>query len=114
MCAISADGSEKKEETMPYIKPEKKVALSIPLISMVSGLIRGFSLDDRYGAANYIVTRIIAHSLKPSEGWSYISLSRAIAVLEDAAHEMRRRLLDPYEDAARKKNGDLPEYENKE
>lgn len=37
----------------------------------------------------------------------YTSISNAVSALEDAAHELRRRFLDPYEDKQRKKNGDI-------
>lgn len=40
-------------------------------------------------------------------GKSYQVISDAIAALEDAAHELRRRVLDPYEDTKILANGDL-------
>lgn len=84
------------------------------------------------GDANYIACRFVLESMKPATGWSYHSLSDAIKILDtcpqlisdafevieeamydcisvclDAAHEIRRRLLDPYEDTAIRKNGDM-------
>ena len=64
----------------------------------------------RTGTTNYVITRIVTRALKPSDGWSYSSISRAIAVLNDAAMEMHRRLMDVREDYAIKENGDIPEY----
>jgi len=63
------------------------------------------------GTANYVISSIIADVMKPTTGWTYSSLSRALAVFRDAEAEMRRRLLDPYEDKAIERNGDIPEYE---
>ena len=40
----------------------------------------------------------------------YTELSDAIAVFGDIQHELRRRLLDPYEDEAIEKNGDVYEF----
>ena len=99
---------------MPYIASPFRPHLDPAIDEIVSSLRGHFSFDVRHGAANYVISRIIARSLKPDAGWGYSSLSRAVAVLEDAAAEMRRRLFDPYEDAARINNGDLPEYEQKQ
>lgn len=64
------------------------------------------------GAVNYTVSRLVAAAMRPEEGWSYTSLSEAIGVLRDAAGEMQRRLMNPYESAAIRKYGDIPEYRN--
>jgi len=40
-------------------------------------------------------------------GKSYNSISAAISALEDAAHEVRRRVMVPYEDEKIKVNGDI-------
>ena len=41
------------------------------------------------------------------QGRSYQNISDAIAALNDAAHELRRRVLDPYEDKKIVENGDI-------
>lgn len=66
--------------------------------------------EKRKGLCNYIISRIVAGGMKP-EKWSYTSLSEARAVFTDAGEEFVRRMIVPYEDEARKKNGDVPEYE---
>jgi len=38
---------------------------------------------------------------------SYTNISTAISCLNDAAGELKRRYLDPHEDAAIKRNGDI-------
>lgn len=63
------------------------------------------------GVANYVITKIVLGTMKPSGGWTYSTLSSALRVFRDAEAEMRRRLLDPYEDKAIERNGDIPEYE---
>lgn len=67
-------------------------------------------IDRRKGLCNYIISRIVAGGMKPSE-WSYTSLSEARAVFTDAGEEFTRRMIAPYEDKAREKNGDVSEYE---
>jgi hypothetical protein len=99
---------------MPYITSPFRLHLDPVIDEITSRLREHFAWEVRHGATNYVISRIVAETLKPDAGWGYSSLSRAVAVLEDAAAEMRRRLLDPYEDAARERNGDLPEYEQKQ
>jgi hypothetical protein len=96
---------------MPYIKKSDRDKLDFNIQEMV------YSIDDlhrdvidRPGLVNYTITRIVARSLEPEDGWGYHSLSRAIAVLRDAATEMERRLMAPYEDQKIRDNGDVPEY----
>ena len=96
---------------MPYIKKGARVRLNFYISEVVNQL--KFVQPDvlkRPGLTNYVVTRIVTRTLKPEDGWSYHSISRAIAVLNDAATEMRRRLMDVREDDAIKENGDIPEY----
>ena len=97
---------------MPYIKPDDRAKLNFYMEEVVRQL-EWVEPDifKRTGTTNYVITRIVTRALKPADGWSYSSISRAIAVLTDAATEMRRRLMDVREDYAIKKNGDIPEYE---
>jgi len=90
------------------------------------------------GEANYVLCRVVLESMKPEGGWGYHSLSDTIIVLEgaiegidenstgtsmdtlydcvsvcyDAADEIKRRLLGPYEDTAIRKNGDMACFAN--
>jgi len=96
---------------MPYIKPDDRAKLNFYMNKVVNQLkLVQPDILKRPGPTNYIVTRIVTMALKPDDGWSYHSISRAIAVLNDAATEMRRRLMDTREDVAIKNNGDIPEY----
>jgi hypothetical protein len=96
---------------MPYIlqKDRKELNTEIDAIVVILKKVAPDVLK-RSGSTNYTITRIVASALKPEEGWSYHSLSRAIGVLRDAAAEMQRRLMDQHENQVIKENGDVPEY----
>jgi len=97
---------------MPYIRKEQRDFLDYNLHLVARDITTCEPISyNRPGVANYAVTKIILDSMKPIEGWGYNSLSRAIAVLRDAANEMQRRLLNKYEDKAIKKNGDIKEFQ---
>jgi hypothetical protein len=96
---------------MPYItKVQRANGLDDAIHQAVEHLKRIAPLLDRPGPTNYVVTRIVAGALKPDTGWSYHSISRALAVLHDAETEMRRRLMDAREDIVIEENGDVLEY----
>ena len=96
---------------MPYIKQEDREKLD-HYIDMAVNALRKESPDliNRSGLVNYVISRIVASSMKPEFGWKYSGLSRAVGILEDATHEFRRRLMDKYEDECIERNGDLEEY----
>ena len=96
---------------MPYIKKTERAKYNYRIEEVVRQL--KFCEPDllkRPGPTNYVVTKIVARALKPDDGWSYHSLSRAIAVLRDAATEMERRLMAKREDQVIIDNGDLEDY----
>jgi hypothetical protein len=96
---------------MPYIKQEDRDYIDPHIESLVDRMQSMFSdVGSLPGPTNYAITRIVAGVLKPHSGWSYHSLSRAIAVFHDAATEMERRLMAEYEDRKIIENGDLEEY----
>ncbi len=99
---------------MPYISYGDRDFLGSSTGRLVEDLheVSGDSIASP-GNVNYVITKIVLESMRPPgfRGWSYSSLSRALAIFRDAEAEMRRRLLDPYEDKAITKNGDIPEYE---
>jgi len=89
---------------MPYIKQEHRFSIDSVLSSLSS-----YAVDP--GDVNYAITQIVCKVMKPDSGWTYSSLSAARAIFRDAHDEFTRRLMDPYEDAACRRNGDIPEYE---
>jgi hypothetical protein len=97
---------------MPYINTSSRAFIEPSINDLVDTMkeIDGGDVVSA-GLANYVISSTIVRTLRPPSGWTYGSLSKALAVFRDAEAEMRRRLLDPYEDKAIAKNGDIPEYE---
>ena len=96
---------------MPYIKQEDRTLLDHHIKRILDDLFEiSCAVNKLPGPVNYVVTRIVLGALKPTDGWSYHSISRAIAVLRDSATEMERRLMAPREDVVIIENGDVPEY----
>lgn len=60
------------------------------------------------GLANYIISRITTGVLAPK---NYSEMADVVKTFECAKLEFVRRVMNPYEDAAIDKNGDIPEYE---
>lgn len=89
---------------MPYINVGNRMALD----PIIDGLVKRLrSIECRPGDCNYTVTRIVLEALRPGTGWSYHDLHDAVGLLRDAAAEIERRLMGPYEDTTILKNGDL-------
>lgn len=89
---------------MPYINFGNRMAVDV----IIEGLVKRLrEIECCKGDLNYTVTRIVLESMKPGTGWDYHSLSDAVGALKDAAVEIERRLLGPYEDTGVRKNGDL-------
>jgi len=86
---------------VPYIKREKRSALD-PIIDGLTKRLR--SIYAKKGDVNYCITRVVLEVLNHN---SYSSLSDCVGVLRDAASEIERRLMAPYEDSCIQKNGDL-------
>jgi hypothetical protein len=61
------------------------------------------------GDLNYVVCEIIGN-LVLRDGIGYTTISNWIDTLPDAEAELRRRLLDPYEDLKIKENGDVESF----
>jgi len=98
---------------MPYIKSNWREHFDDLVDKLVFELGEFEEMYERPGAVNYVISRIVASSLlapNPSQR-NYASISQALAIFRDAEAEMRRRVLDPYENKAIERNGDIPEYE---
>ncbi len=91
---------------MPYIRSKKRADLDLEIDNLIERMRKVFVVK---GDVNYAITRIVLGALRPDDGWSYTTLSEAIGVLRDSEVEIRRRLLDPYENQAIRQNGDVPE-----
>lgn len=80
---------------MPYITKKSK------------DLIDAGMLPTNKGELNYKITLLMIEYLQTQEKVGYGTISETIAAANDAAAEMRRRLLDPYEDDKMFTNGDV-------
>ena len=96
---------------MPYIKRKDRGLINHDLHELTESILWAKpNILERPGMVNYAISRLVCGTLKPEAGWSYHSLSRAIAVLRDAATEMERRLMAKHEDQVIQDNGDLEDY----
>lgn len=85
---------------MPYIKNDDREEFD-KLIPQLVEYIRA------KGDLNYVVCEIIGQ-LCLRDGIGYTTISNWIDTLPDAEYELRRRILDPYEDLKIAENGDVP------
>lgn len=87
---------------MPYIKDEEKMTFQ-DTIHKLSTFITN------KGHLNYAISELVG-ILIVQTGVSYTNMSEKIDTVHDAETELRRRLLDPYEDIKIKENGDVPSF----
>ena len=92
---------------MPYLIEDQRYyllqnGLGDLAVSMVAADIKEFK-----GMINYINHFLVKTYLRAQEKDSYFITSTAINGVEDAADELRRRLLHRFEDGAIKRNGDI-------
>lgn len=88
---------------MPYIKDEDKEAFS-EAINKIAPLIRN------KGDLNYVICELVGTVIF-RDGISYTQMSEKIDAVHDAETELRRRLLDRYEDLKIIENGDVPSFQ---
>lgn len=86
---------------MPYIKKEDKRKYE----PQISELRTRINSKIPKGELTYLVYALGLQFFKRDE--SYTNISTAISCLNDAAEELRRRYLNPYEDLQIKKSGDV-------
>ena len=84
---------------MPYILPEKRNNLN-PLVADLGGRI------EDVGQLNYVITRLIMAQLD-KQIISYVVLNGLVGVLDSVKTEFNRRVVAPYEDQAKERNGDI-------
>ena len=84
---------------MPYIKHADKVLLTTGQLVV----------PRNKGELNYVITEMMLKFIE-TKGLSYANISEALGAAIDAAEEMRRRLLGPYEDKKIMENGDVYEH----
>jgi len=89
---------------MPYISESWRRTKINKYVEDMTGFIKS------KGDINYAISQLIG-SLILRDGIGYTTMSNYIDVLPDAEAELRRRLLDPYEDYKIIENGDVPSFE---
>lgn len=87
---------------MPYITAEARERIELS----GTGVIAPREIKT-VGELNYAITRLLTQFIQNSGGVSYGSCAAARAACHDAADELYRRVVAPYEDAKRKENGDV-------
>lgn len=90
---------------MPYITRERRDFLD-PLIEPLQDELESLGFVE--GDLNYVITRLIAYYFLKC--LRYHSNARIQGVLTDVGKEFYRRAVEPYEDAAKDSNGDVPEF----
>lgn len=84
---------------MPHILPERR--------PQFDDVIEQFPEIRDKGDLTFIINRLQMRFVQDGEKANYQRHSDAVAAANDANHEYQRRILDPYEDAAAARNGDI-------
>lgn len=92
---------------MPYIENRKEVNARIRFLEGPYPIGRWC---DNSGELNYVLTLII-HGYVQEHGLCYKTLNEVIGVLECAGQEFYRKVVVPYEDLKRLKNGPVSELD---
>jgi len=87
---------------MPYIAEEGRPALNIPIQNLAE-------LIESKGDLNYVICELVGELILKTK-ISYTQISEWIDAVDGAENELRRRLLDPYEDIKIFDNGDVPSF----
>ena len=85
---------------MPYIAPEDREQYELALEELT------FEAECKKGELTYVLYAAALEYIE-AKGVSYTTVSDAISCLTDAAEEIRRRILNPYEDKKIEENGDV-------
>jgi hypothetical protein len=88
---------------MPYIKDKEKNEMCNSIRDLQT-----FILSK--GDLNYAICELVGGLIIDTEKISYTQMSEWIDAVHDAEAELRRRLLEPYEDLKKKENGDVRSF----
>ena len=87
---------------MPYIKDEDKQDMEVAINNLLVFI-------ESKGDLNYAICELVGNVILES-GISYTNISEKIDAVHDAETELRRRLLNSYEDIKKVENGDVPSF----
>lgn len=100
--AASSATQPPRGSTMPYIEMSRRNSLQYHTLNEL-----GF-VAHNVGELTYLLYKIAKdYGLALGESSDYARRSEAIAALDNAKEEFRRRHLNPYEDQKREENGDV-------
>ncbi len=91
---------------MPYIAPDHREVVDTEIDALITKLWKYHPGSGQDGVVNYIFTRILKGVYK-DVAESYFNYNRGVGVLEACKLEFYRRFVEPYEDKAITKNGDI-------
>jgi len=87
---------------MPYIIDRDKKDMDEAIDNL-------FRFLDTKGNLNYAICELVGRVILDT-GVNYTNMSEKIDAVHDAETELRRRLLDAYEDIKMEQNGDVPSF----
>lgn len=88
---------------MPYIKQNQRELLDVNIHDLLHYI-------GHKGDLNYVICQIVGSLILRDEGISYLQISEWIDGVHDAECELRRRLLEPYENDKITENGDVSSF----
>ena len=94
---------------MPYIKQKARDSLEPEFSDFIMKFNELCDNTDQPSNAmfNYVVFRLLRQTEREDERMSYTKMSSAMAGVNDAVEEFRRRFLNPLEDVIRESRGDV-------
>jgi len=88
---------------MPYIKQKDRNHIDVEIERLLSFI-------TSKGDLNYTICELVGRLILNSEKISYTTMSEWIDGVHDAETELRRRILEPYEDLKIEQNGDVASF----
>lgn len=93
---------------MPYIAKELRNEVDECVDALIRVAQQSVPKEKLPGFTNYLISRLTTGIINPK---NYGEMATVVSTFECAKHEFIRRVMNPYEDDAIAKNGDIPEYE---
>ena len=88
---------------MPYIPDKEKHEMNDAIEDVLLWI-------TSKGDLNYVICQIVGKLILDSDHVSYTTISEWIDAVHDAETELRRRILNVYEDVKIAENGDVPSF----
>jgi hypothetical protein len=85
---------------MPYIKAEGRAQMSEPIERLLSCI-------ETKGDLNFAICELVGRVILSKDKLNYTNISECIDAVHDAETELRRRILEPYEDLKIDESADL-------